>query len=257
MILFASVGITTVTWLSTYTNGDGNDIIEGFNSNSTLSITGEYSTQVSNSDVVVTVDEGKITLKGAASLSGLNINNNDIFETKWTINGTIATYGTPKEILVTVSRVTSTSGFTVEGKTIKIAEDTVKCFTATSFAEGISDNTTITLRADYADTFKANNFTNVNASNASNVTKAIKIVASNTASTLNGGDGKDVIYGFDNIDTLTLDNLTFSSSSYSKKNQSVTLKFDNGSIIFKDFTATTFHINNDTYKITGTKLVRK
>ncbi|MBD3880097.1 MAG: hypothetical protein SR1Q5_10570, partial [Quinella sp. 1Q5] len=30
--------------------------------------------------------------------------------------------------------------------------------------------------------------------------------------------------------------------------------FDNGSITFKEFTATTFHIDNDTYKISGSKL---
>lgn len=71
------------------------------------------------------------------------------------------------------------------------------------------------------------------------------------------GDGKDVIFGFDNNDTLTLDNLQFSSASYSKKNQAVTLKFDSGSITFKNFSATSFHINDDTYKISGSKFVKK
>ena len=69
------------------------------------------------------------------------------------------------------------------------------------------------------------------------------------------GDGKDIIYGFENGDTLTLDGLDF-TSSYNKSAGTVTLKFDDGSITFKEFTATTFHINNDTYKISGTKLVK-
>ena len=66
------------------------------------------------------------------------------------------------------------------------------------------------------------------------------------------GDGKDVIFGFDDKDTLTLDNLDF-AASYSKKNQAVTFKVAGGSITLKDFTATTFHINGDIYKISGSK----
>ena len=67
------------------------------------------------------------------------------------------------------------------------------------------------------------------------------------------GDGKDVIFGFEDGDTLTLDGLNF-TSSYSASNGTITLTFDSGSITFKEFTATTFHIDNDTYQISGSKL---
>ncbi len=70
------------------------------------------------------------------------------------------------------------------------------------------------------------------------------------------GDGNDVICGFDSKDTLTLDNLDF-TASYNSKNQAVTLKVSNGSITLKDFTATTFHINDDTYKISGSKFAKQ
>ena len=57
-----------------YRAGDGNDIIEGFNSTSTLAISGaKYSTAKSDSDIIVTVGEGNITLGGAANLDKLNI----------------------------------------------------------------------------------------------------------------------------------------------------------------------------------------
>ena len=57
-----------------YRAGDGNDFITGFRADSTLSVAkSAYSTAKSGSDVIVTVGEGKITLKGAASLSKLNI----------------------------------------------------------------------------------------------------------------------------------------------------------------------------------------
>ena len=68
------------------------------------------------------------------------------------------------------------------------------------------------------------------------------------------GDGKDIIFGFANKDTLTLDGLDFTSSY---KNKAVTLTFDDGSITFKDYTATTFHIDDDTYKISGSKLKKQ
>ncbi len=67
----------------------------------------------------------------------------------------------------------------------------------------------------------------------------------------NSGDGKDVIFGFDTKDTLTLDSMDFTASY---KNNVVTLKFDEGSVTLKDFGSTkTFHINDDTYKISGSK----
>ena len=59
-----------------YKSGDGNDSIEGFNSTSTLKIgngTGTYSTQVSGSDIIVTVGDGNITLKNAAKLETVQI----------------------------------------------------------------------------------------------------------------------------------------------------------------------------------------
>ncbi len=57
-----------------YVDGDGNDLIQGFTKNDTLSISNEiYSTSRSGSNVIVAIGEGRITLEGAASLSKLNI----------------------------------------------------------------------------------------------------------------------------------------------------------------------------------------
>ena len=60
-------------------------------------------------------------------------------------------------------------------------------------------------------------------------------------------EGKDIIFGFDKNDTLTLDNLTFTSTTYSKSKSTVTLKFDTGSITFKDYTATTYNLKMADY----------
>ncbi|MBR4642379.1 MAG: hypothetical protein IKO74_06600 [Selenomonadaceae bacterium] len=67
------------------------------------------------------------------------------------------------------------------------------------------------------------------------------------------GDGKDIIYGFDNKDTLTLDALDFKASC---KNDAITFKVAGGSVTLQDFTASTFNVNGDTYRIKGSKLVK-
>ena len=57
-----------------YAAGDGNDLIDCFNSTSSLSISGdEYSSTTSGDDIIISVGDGSITLNGAASLSTVNI----------------------------------------------------------------------------------------------------------------------------------------------------------------------------------------
>ena len=71
------------------------------------------------------------------------------------------------------------------------------------------------------------------------------------------GDGKDIIYGFDSKDTLTFDNLTF-KAAYSKSKGTITFNVSGGSVTLKDFnTSTTFHVNNDIYKISGSKFKKQ
>ncbi len=59
----------------------------------------------------------------------------------------------------------------------------------------------------------------------------------------NVGDGKDVIFGFEETDTLLVGSLDFTTSY---ENNVFTLKFDDGSIQLKNFTASNFHINSTT-----------
>ena len=71
------------------------------------------------------------------------------------------------------------------------------------------------------------------------------------------GDGKDIIYGFDNTDMLKITGEF--SGTYSKKNKKVTFKVDStaSAITLKDFSATSFNVNGTAYKISGSKLVKK
>ncbi|MBR4904629.1 MAG: calcium-binding protein, partial [Selenomonadaceae bacterium] len=59
-----------------YNEGDGNDLITGFNETSTLQIgdgTDTYSKEINGNDVFITVGESSVTLREAASLSAVNI----------------------------------------------------------------------------------------------------------------------------------------------------------------------------------------
>ena len=71
------------------------------------------------------------------------------------------------------------------------------------------------------------------------------------------GDGKDVIFGFDNSDMLQITGAF--SASYNKSKGEVYFKVGStkNAITLKDFTATTFNVNGFKYKISGSKLVKK
>lgn len=71
------------------------------------------------------------------------------------------------------------------------------------------------------------------------------------------GDGKDVIFGFENNDLLQITGVF--SASYNKSKKEIAFKVGStaNAITLKDFTATSFHINGDTYGINGTRLVKK
>ena len=114
---------SSVAVLINYDIGNGNDSILGFNETSKLSIAGDsYFTQTVDDDVIVTVGDGLITLIDAASLQAININEEIITNSKWTLEGKTATYGTPEEILITLNGVKSTDGILIDGKTVTLTQ---------------------------------------------------------------------------------------------------------------------------------------
>ncbi|MBD3879244.1 MAG: hypothetical protein SR1Q5_06120, partial [Quinella sp. 1Q5] len=120
-----SLGNEATNVLIEYTSGDGNDIVYNFNSDDTLQIgggTGTYSTQISGSDIIVTVDKGKITLVGAATLESINISGEDTFNLQWILEGTTATCIMPDGISISISGIKSTEGITI-GDDGKVAVD--------------------------------------------------------------------------------------------------------------------------------------
>ena len=70
-----------------YASGDGNDIINGYNSSDTIQISGSsYSTQASGNNVIIKVGNGQMTLKDAKGTT-LNITGTSNYEERWFLEG--------------------------------------------------------------------------------------------------------------------------------------------------------------------------
>ena len=176
-----SLGSSVVNDIIKYSSGDGDDIVYGLNSSSTLQIgggNGTYSSKTSGSNVIVTVGSGKITLVGAANLSQLNISGTKKTvkeKNSWKLNGSVATYGTSSKTLATVRGAESKSGLTTSGKKITLKK------TALSKKVTVSGS----YEFDFASGYK-------NAT-ISGTAKADTITARGTNLKIVGGKGKDSI----------------------------------------------------------------
>ena len=72
--------------------------------------------------------------------------------------------------------------------------------------------------------------------------------------TVNAGEGKDVISGFADDDLLQItDGFT---TSYNASANTVSFKYTDGALTLKNFTATTFNVNGDSYVTSGKQLVK-
>lgn len=69
------------------------------------------------------------------------------------------------------------------------------------------------------------------------------------------GDGNDSIGGFGNDDLLKITGAF--TTSYDSAASTIKFTVGDGSITLKDFTATTFNVNSDTYKISGGTFVKQ
>ena len=115
-----------------------------------MQIDGEYSVETVDSDVVITVGKGSITLKDAASLETININGEEVsvLGYEWTLNNGVATYGNSKETLVTVNNVKSLDGLDIdtENKTVTVSKASVNAKNITISGDGY----TLKLASDVA-----------------------------------------------------------------------------------------------------------
>lgn len=245
--------------LFNYKSGDGNDLIEGFNTTSTLKIgngKGTYSTTKKGKDIIVEVGNGKVTLQGAVNLSKVNI------------------AGTKTSTLLTVTDKTK-SPVTV-GSAVKVINaskrTTAVKITGNSLANTItggSNKDTIYGGNGHDSIWGGANNDKIYGQNGND-----KLIGDAGHDSLWGGkgndslwgsdgkdtfiyadgDGNDVIYDFANADMLQITGKF--SGTYNKSKKEVYFKVGStkNAITLKNYSATTFNVNGTNYKISGSKL---
>ena len=247
-----------------YTDGDGSDLIEGFNETSTLRIgdgTDTYSKAVSEDgfDIIVTVGKGTITLKDTAFLLK-SINIEGVCKDK------------EKEL---------PPGVEIEGDTLKFSElftgdkfdvndisPSIKNIDASKLERGIEivGNSSVNefIGSNKADVYyteplstenspdTTNNIASSNSFVVSNILSSNSITEENKIMTVragcgndtiyggekkaklyayNKGDGNDVIYNFGATDTLNISGITYSTT---KSGSDIIVTVGNSKIILKD-----------------------
>lgn len=200
-----------------YNSGDGNDIITGFSDNDTLNITCEsYSRSTVGKDVVITVENGKITLQGAASLSNLNIKGTKATSTTKTVTNSTKSPVTVGSAIKTINSSKRTTAVKITGNSLA---NTITGGSKNDTIYGKAGNDSILGNAGNDKLYggKGNDTLTGGKGNDSlwgNAGKDTFIYAK--------GDGKDVIYGFDNTDMLKITG-TF-AGTYNKSKKEVYFK---------------------------------
>ena len=234
----------------TLTGGDGSDlflystgkdVIADFSRNDTLQLgdgTDTYSKAAKGNDVVLTVGNGRITLKDAASLSTLNILGQEA--------APIVTYDNSSSSKVTLAAQIQNGNASARTKAIRIVGNALD----NSIVGGTGKDTLYGKDGD--DYINGGDGNDKLYGQAGNDT----LWGGAGNDTLTGGDGADVFLyadgeGNDMISDFDGDDLLQISGAfttfYSLTDNSIVFKTANGSVALKNFTTTTFNVNGDTY----------
>ena len=245
-----------------YEAGDGNDLITDYTKGDKIKISdGKISnTKVSGSDVILSVGSGSLTVKDAKgkSLSLIDSSGKSL--------STIVSGSTSKTL-----KLTNSSEATVKLESgVKIADASKRTkaikITGNSSANKINGGS----KNDTLYGGKGNDSLVGNAGND-------KIHGGDGNDTLVGGkgndslwgndgdnvfvyakgDGKDVIFGFEDDDMLKITG-TF-SASYNRSKDEIYFKVGSTSkaVTLKNFDTSSFNVNGDIYRISGSKLIKK
>ena len=245
-----------------YEAGDGDDLITDYSTSDKIKISdGKISNaKVSGSDVILTVGSGSLTVKDAKgkSLSLIDSSGKSL--------STLVSGSTSKTL-----KLTNSSEATVKLESgVKIADASKRKqaikITGNSSANTISGGS----KNDTLYGGKGNDSLVGNAGND-------KIHGGDGNDTLVGGkgndslwgnddhnvfvyakgDGKDVIFGFEDDDMLQITG-TF-SASYNRSKDEIYFKVGSTSkaVTLKNFDTSSFNVNGDIYRISGSKLIKK
>lgn len=247
----------------TFSYTAGKDIITDYATGDKIKITSGKITKAkaSGSDVVFTLSTGSLTVKNAngKSLSMINssgksystvVGSSSSSTTKIVTNSTKSPV-TVSSSIKTIDATTRTVSVSIKGNGL---DNSIVGGTGNDSLYGRSGNDTI-LGGKGNDKLYGSNGDDVLTGGKGNDS----LWGDDGADTFiySSGDGKDVIYGFENDDMLKITGDFSTSYNKSKKE----IYFDVGStenaITLKEYTATTFNVNGTDYKISGSALKKK
>ncbi|MBQ3337297.1 MAG: alpha/beta hydrolase [Selenomonadaceae bacterium] len=251
------INLSTSAAVISYADGDGNDNVVGFGEDSTLKVAGDYKLSKGKKNVVVKVGDGKVTLRGAATLDTLNIVN-----TKLTLTNKDKSPVTAADDVEIIDASSRTKKIKITGN--KLDNQILGGSGKDSLYGGAGADTLLGGKGDDKLYGGAGNDT-LDGGDGND-----RLLGGKGNDTLYGSDGsdtfvytantgKDYIMDFTGSDLLKILNadgsrISFTNSSF--KNDKLTLAIDGGGhVIFSGVSATdTFNINGTTYSISGTKL---
>ena len=180
-----------------YSLGDGNDVIYGFKANSTLSICGgEYSTQKSGDDVIITVGDEKISLIGAASLGTINVLGDKIVEdqTILVLDDSFASNITLSSNIETVDATARTKAIKIVGNALN---NSIKSGTGKDTLVGSDGNDYLNGNSGSDSLSGGNGNDKLYGGSGNDI-----LIGGNGNDSLNGYTGNDKLSGGDGADTL-------------------------------------------------------
>ncbi len=255
--------------LFTHAAGEGNDVIMGFNETSTLSISGDaYSTQVSGNNVVVTAGTGKIILAGAAKLDTVNIDGKQA-STKLTLTNSSSAKVTLPAAYISANASARSAAIQITGNGLDnsilggsgnytlaggAGNDSIDGGTGNDSMNGGSGNDYI-LGGDGND--KLQGYTGNDTLSGGFGNDSLWGGSGSDIFIYISGDGKDMIYNFDDSDMLQITGDW--SAAYYNASGRVVFKVDStySAIILENSSATTFNVNGTAYQISNNKFVKQ
>ncbi|MBR2732934.1 MAG: hypothetical protein IKD80_01625, partial [Selenomonadaceae bacterium] len=219
----------------------GNDVITDYAVGDKVKLSSGSLTKsaVKGSNVVLTVGKNTLTLQKAAGLDITIVDGDDNVTTK-TYGSKLKTVTNKTKSPVTVPAYVETISASKRTKAVKITGNAL----GNTIVGGTKADTLLGGKGD---------------DSISGGKGADKIYGGAGKDTFiyAKGDGNDVIFGFQSGDLLQITD-AFSAPTYNASKNSVAFKVGTGSVTLKDFgTTTTFHVNNDTYQLSGGKLTKK
>ena len=252
-----------------YAAGDGNDSIYNFSETDTLRITGaKYTRSTIGSDVVVKVGSGKITLKNAKGKA---------IDIDGTISGgsssTIKTVTNSTELLVTVDSSIKTINASKRTKAVKITGNSLdNAITGGSGKDSIYGGAGDDLIVGNAGADKLYGQSGNDSLSGGKGNDSLWGGAGNDSLwgdsgndifIYKAGEGKDTIFDYSSGDMLKIlksngsSGGKFTKSKYNNGTLSLTIS-GGGQVLFDDVSRNdNFNINCTSYKISGSKLVKK